>query len=505
MKVSNKVFSDIQIREIAEDVGISLCYGHFSVIHPGHIRYLQHSKKVNSKLWVIVKRISNEDSGKLNYSINDRANSVASIEIVDKVITLDSGSLLDIVKQVRPLFLCLGNEFASERPSEIDEAINWLEKNGGKVEFHAGDVSYNTTDLLHADASTLDLTRTSKFIEICREGHIDFLNLRKVIQSFSEKKILVIGDTIVDQYIACDALGMSAEAPVIVVRELESKNYIGGAAIVAAHLAALGVQTKFISVTGQDDQSEFIHNELALLNVQASLFPDSSRPTTYKTRYVVENQKVFRVSRLKDHPISREIEDHILIEIESELPNFDGVVVSDFVYGTLTPRVLDHLVKLTKKYGLPIFGDQQSSSQIGNISRFQGFTYLFPTEKEARMGLEDNGGGIEWIANSLLRKTNSNGLVLKLGANGFLVYSDTDSNLSRIHIPSLVSNPVDVSGAGDSLLAAVAAGVCAKASILESSLVAACVAALAVQTMGNVAISKNRLLNYLSELEKINV
>ena len=108
-----------------------------------------------------------------------------------------------------------------------------------------------------------------------------------------EIRLIVLGDTIVDQYAACEAIGMSAEAPVVVVRELEHKNFIGGAAVVAAHISALGAKCDFISVVGADSTAELVSKELATQGIGNGLSRDPTRPTTFKKRYVVENQKLF--------------------------------------------------------------------------------------------------------------------------------------------------------------------------------------------------------------------
>ena len=120
--------------------------------------------------------------------------------------------------------------------------------------------------------------------------------------------MLVIGDAILDQYAGCEALGMSAEAPVIVVKELDTETYIGGGAIVSAHIKALGAKCQFISVVGDDKEAEYVRNSMRDLEVTAKLIVDKTRPTTFKKRYVVENQKLFRVSRLDDHFLNKSIE-----------------------------------------------------------------------------------------------------------------------------------------------------------------------------------------------------
>ena len=106
---------------------------------------------------------------------------------------------------------------------------------------------------------------------------------------------------------------MSAEAPVVVVKEIESKNFIGGAAIVAAHIRALGAKCSYISVIGKDKEGEYAEKYILSKGVDSCLFVDSTRPTTLKKRYVVDNQKIFRVSRLEEKNISSEMEEKIII------------------------------------------------------------------------------------------------------------------------------------------------------------------------------------------------
>ena len=117
------------------------------------------------------------------------------------------------------------------------------------------------------------------------------------IDSWNKTNLLIIGDTILDQYAGCEAIGMSAEAPVLVVKELQRKNFLGGASIVASHIAALGAKSHFISAVGKDNNAEIIEDKLIKQNIKYDLIKDPSRPTTFKKRYVVENQKIFRDSR----------------------------------------------------------------------------------------------------------------------------------------------------------------------------------------------------------------
>ena len=294
---------------------------------------------------------------------------------------------------------------------------------------------------------------------------------------------------------------MSAEAPVVVVRELEHKNFIGGAAVVAAHISALGAQCDFISVVGADNTAELVRQELSVQGIGDGLSTDPSRPTTFKKRYVVENQKLFRVSRLEDHNLDTEVEDQIIAQLTRLAPGAHGIVVSDFVYGVVTPKILEVVHELAKQHNLLLFGDLQCSSQVGSITRFENFSLLCPNEREARLALQDKDSVLEQVSQRLVQITRTERLVMKLGPEGFIAYDrDQDGLLSSQAFPALSVNPLDVAGAGDSLLALFATGLASGQAMMPTAALACCMAALAVETMGNTPISAAALGRSVQEV-----
>ena len=225
-----------------------------------------------------------------------------------------------------------------------------LKQHGGRVQFHAGEVNYASTDLLTSSEKDLSQQRRLQFVAACHRQGLSRSHLLQSMQHWSDTRLIVLGDTIVDQYAACEAIGMSAEAPVVVVRELAKRNFIGAAAVVSAHIRALGAQVDLVSVVGDDSTANLVEQQLEKQGIGNSLITDASRPTTFKKRYVVENQKLFRVSRLEQHNLDVQIEDQLIARLEELAPKAQGFVVSDFVYGVVTPRVLDAVQRLSKRY-----------------------------------------------------------------------------------------------------------------------------------------------------------
>ena len=473
-----------------------LAYGHFSTIHPGHIRYLRHARSLGSQL--IIALIGDGSGTDFPFIQRERAEALCLLGIADAVLLLEGDDLDPIIGTLQPSVLVLGNEYRDN--PEIQSTLQQQRKQGGSVQFHAGEVHYATTDLLSSSERDLRKERLSLFKAACKRQDIKKQLLLNAITEWGETRLIVLGDTIVDQYAACEAIGMSAEAPVVVVRELDHKNFIGGAAVVAAHISALGAKCDFISVVGTDKTAELVKKELAAQNIGNGLSHDASRPTTFKKRYVVENQKLFRVSRLEDHNLDTTVENQVIAQLERLAPKAKGIVVSDFVYGVVTPRILEVVQRLAIENNLLLFGDLQCSSQVGSVTRFEGFSLLCPNEREARLALQDKDSGLEQLSRQLLQITKSERLVMKLGSEGFIAYDRSPNGQLRSQpFPALSVNPLDVAGAGDSLLALFATGLASGQGMMPTAALACCMASLAVETMGNTPISGSVLRNGLNE------
>ena len=159
---------------------------------------------------------------------------------------------------------------------------------------------------------------------------------------------------------------------------------------------------------------------------------------------------------------------------------------------------------MAKQHNLLLFGDLQCSSQIGSVTRFKGFSLLCPNEREARLALQDKDSGLEQLSQRLLHNTQCERMVMKLGPEGFIAYDrEANGTISSQPFPALSVNPLDVAGAGDSLLALFATGLASGQDMMPTAALACCMAALAVETMGNTPISAAALRNNLQELQLV--
>lgn len=482
-------------------LGCTLTYGHFSTIHPGHIRYLKHAKKKGNKLVVALLGDSNSSIKKFQFLQKERAKSLEIFSIIDNVICLNNNEIDTIIEIIKPSFLVLGTEYKNSSNEQINKAISLQKQSNRFVEFHAGEVNYASTDLFTTSENELSNQRKKQFLLACKDQNIKKKDLLNAINEWKDKRILVIGDTILDQYSACEPLGMSAEAPIVVVKELEQKNFIGGASIVASHIAALGSKCNLISVIGNDAIGDIVKKDLFQKKISSGLVIDPSRPTTFKKRYLVENQKLFRVSKLDDRPISEDVENQLIFKLEKLGPQSNCIVISDFVYGVITERIINKVKEISNMYSIPLIGDIQCSSQIGTLMKFSNFSLLCPNEREARIALQDNHSGIEKISNDIIARLKIDGLVMKLGPDGFITYDFSEKQKKiRQAFPALTANPIDVAGAGDSLIAVMANGLASNHKLMLTAAMAGCMASISVSKMGNIPIKNKELIQFINKI-----
>jgi rfaE bifunctional protein kinase chain/domain len=185
---------------------------------------------------------------------------------------------------------------------------------------------------------------------------------------------------------------------------------------------------------------------------------DDSRPTTLKQRYRSKGKSLLRVSKLHQGPISLEIQKRIIDNLEKIITNVDLVIFSDFNYGCLPQDMLDKIISCAQTNNVFIAADSQSSSQIGDISRYKGVNLITPTEREARISTKNKDSGIIVLAEELRHLTGASSVFLKMGEEGFIIHSPSNiEGWVTDRIEALNSSPKDVSGAGDTFLAGLVA------------------------------------------------
>jgi len=468
-----------------------LVYGDFNILHPGHIRFLRFASEQGNRL--IVGLLSKSISTGADLPDDVRLEAIRSLGCVTESIIV-TDSISDLILRTQPDVIVKGKEHEGKPAQEL----SLIRELGIKLIFSSGSMGHSESELSYRYKNNhpLELGKLSDFLE---RKKITYSDLYDLVGRFKALKVCVVGDLIVDEYISCEALGMSQEDPTIVVTPVESTKFLGGAGIVAAHAAALGAEVTLLSVTGKDAAGKFAHERLDEYGVHYICPEDPGRPTTVKQRYRCDGKTVFRISHLREDSISLEIQSAILQYLSRLSHQTDLLIFSDFNYGVVTLDLIQAACNLKWKEGAVQVADSQTSSQLGDITKFQNMTAVYATEHESRTSLRDKDSGLVVLGTRLLERTNSTHIFLKLGPDGLLTLSrPTEKPEKPDLVPSVARSPVDTAGAGDSLLVASALTIAAGGSSWHAAAIGAVAAGIQVSRLGNTPITFNSIIaNFL--------
>ena len=319
-----------------------LITGRFNILHPGHIRLLKFAKELGGKLFVGVE--SDVIAGKNAYVKEDmRLESLKSNSWVDNCFIFN-GNIEAIVDKYKIDIIVKGKE----HESKYNEEFEIMQRKNGKLIFSSGETIFSSIDLLTKEYFNSNSNSIKIPYDYLERHTLSLEKLRKIVNCFSKLKICVIGDLIMDEYITCQALGMSQEDPTIVVTPIHNTIFVGGAGIVAAHASGLGASVEFITVVGNDNIKKSAQEKLHTYKVKTNFFIDESRPTTLKQRFRSKGKTLLRVSHLHQGPISIEIQTQIFNKVQNLLDKIDLFVFSDFNYGCLPQSLVDKIINIIK-------------------------------------------------------------------------------------------------------------------------------------------------------------
>ena len=468
--------------------------GHFNVIHPGHLRLLRFARESGDYLIVAVEsdRIAGNSA---HVPEKLRFEGVSSNSWVDKAMLVDE-PVSNVIQQLKPDIVVKGKEHQLRFNPEQEIVDSY----GGKMLFDSGEATFSSLDILRKEFYQSTMDDICLPLEYMERHDIKVERIKNLINKFSSLRVCVVGDLIVDEYITCEPLGMSQEDPTIVVTPIDTTKFIGGAAIVAAHAAGLGANVEFVSIVGDDEGHLFAHDKLMESGVAATLIVDKARPTTIKQRFRSKGKSLLRVSHLHQSAISPLLQKSIIDKITSIIDSVDLLVFSDFNYGCLPQELVDQIISLAKSNNVMLAADSQSSSQIGDISRFKKMDLITPTEREARISTRNSEDGLVVLAEQLRQQSSARNILLKIGEEGVLIHAHDNNGgdgwlTDRIN--ALNSAPRDVAGAGDSLLISSALTLVSGGTIWEATLIGSLAAAIQVGRVGNTPLQVDELFQDL--------
>ena len=318
----------------------------------------------------------------------------------------------------------------------------------------------------------------------------------EIMETASHRKVVILGDVMLDEFVWGDVTRISPEAPVPVVDIRRESVHLGGAANVLANVVALGARACVVGVIGDDSAGDRLRaslKEASPLQTDNYLVVAPGRPSTTKTRIIAHNQLVVRADREQRSPVNGQVEQRILSALKQALEDADAFVVSDYDKGVVTPRILEEILDLAYKR-VPVLIDPK----IRNFEHYHPATLITPNHYEAlRMTnmQEDSDDGLHKSARAIRQKLDCDAVLITRGDRGIMLLQGDGQ---PVFVETAAREVFDVTGAGDTVIATLATSLAAGATMFEAANLANHAAGIVVGKVGTATASAAELLNTFS-------
>jgi rfaE bifunctional protein kinase chain/domain len=321
--------------------------------------------------------------------------------------------------------------------------------------------------------------------------------LIEILEQFKSKKIGVIGDMMLDEYIIGNVTRISPEAPVPVVEVKEERFVLGGAANVINNLYALGAKVYAMGIIGKDNNGKRLKDELQNKNVDySSLIEVSDRPTIMKQRVLASNQQLLRLDWEKKNPIGMEIENKLIENYSEIIEELDGIIISDYDKGLLTSKLAKKVIEIANLKNKIVIVDPKPS----NSENYKGATSMTPNLKESSecfgRQLPETLDEVIKIGQEIREKLNLDHLLMTRSEKGMSIFIEDDV----IHIPTFAKEVYDVTGAGDTVISIYTLALATGASKEEAAKIANTGAGVVVGRVGTSTVSQQEIIEFYDEI-----
>jgi D-beta-D-heptose 7-phosphate kinase/D-beta-D-heptose 1-phosphate adenosyltransferase len=316
-------------------------------------------------------------------------------------------------------------------------------------------------------------------------------NLRSLIHRFANTTVLVVGDVMIDEYIWGKVTRISPEAPVPILDVVSESQRLGGAANVIHNLHALGGTPLLCSVIGDDSNGEILSDTLQAIGVEpAGLMIDPARPTTIKTRVIAHHQQVARLDRESREDISGAMTKHMIETITGLLPRVDAILIEDYGKGVVTSELVQAIVSLAQQHGKIVAVDPKTN----HFRRYTGVSVLTPNHHEAGASLHttiNTHADLLSAGKQLLDNLGSAYVLITRGEEGMSLFERHTHMVT--HVPTMAQEVYDVTGAGDTVIAALTLGLAAGGDPVDAVLVSNAAAGVVVGKVGTATVDRQEL------------
>jgi rfaE bifunctional protein kinase chain/domain/rfaE bifunctional protein nucleotidyltransferase chain/domain len=459
-------------------------HGVFDLLHPGHIRHLREARSFGNVLVVTITDDAHVNKGPHRPAFPEglRAEAIAALEVVDFVAINHSATAVEAIDALKPDVYAKGPDYRAAG----EDISGGIVAEQQAVAAHGGilgitdDITFSSSALINEYLPAYP-SAVQNYLRDVRDQYsakdiIAYLNL------LQDMRVLVVGETILDEYVYCDQMGKSAKDPVLAMRYKSSETYAGGTLAIANHLSEFCKSVEIVTYLGSlDAQESFVRKNLKP-KVRLNAIYKSNSPTIVKRRYVEASlgTKMFEVYVINDDDLDEVQEADLCSLLELRLPGADAVIASDFGHGLLTPT---SKALLAERASFLAVNTQVNAANIRfhAISSYSRADYVCINEAELRLDARDRNSPVEKLITGLTKRVACDKFLVTQGQSG-VTYLE---NGILSPAPSLATNVVDRIGSGDAVLALTSVCVASGMPAQIVAFIANVVGAQMVQIMGN--------------------
>ena len=477
------------------------CHGVFDLMHPGHVRHFEAARAQGDVLVVTVTpdRYVNKGPGRPVFNERLRSESVAALGSVAFVAITESPSAEDVIRLIRPAVYVKGSDYADAKDDltgKIADERRAVEEVGGRVHF--------TTEITFSSSSLLNLhfdvypEEAQGFLRDFRQRH-SADEVVGLLKDLKRLKVLVVGETIIDEYHYVHAMQKSPKELLVTTRFVREEHFAGGILACANHAAGFCGEVDIVTVLGtRDPREDFIRRQLKP-NVSPRFFYREDTGTIVKRRYVEQAflNKMFEVSFLDDGDLPSRVAHRVEEYLIDALPRYDVVIVADYGHGFLNRDLIRLLSSESRFLAVNV---QTNSANLGYnlISKYPRADYVCIDEPEVRLAAHDRRSNLEEIIGRLSKDLSSPRVAITRGHKGCVSFADPDG---FYQVPVLSREIVDRIGAGDAYLSVTAPCTAAGYHPEMVGFIGNAVGALAVRIVGNrTAVEPVPLFKFINAL-----
>ena len=478
------------------------CHGVFDPMHIGHIRHFAAARNFGDILIVTVTpdRFVNKGPHRPVFPEDLRAEAIAALESIDFVAVNQWPTAIETIQTLKPDVFVKGSEFRGGK--DLTGAIG-LEENavvsvGGRLEF-TDDMTFSASHLVNRHLSVFPQEVSDYLADFSARYQTG--EILKHLDQSRALKVLVVGETVIDDYQYVEAIGKSSKEPTLVVNSLSNDRFVGGAAAVSNHVAGFCDRVALHSILGEvNSEEEFIRSRLKN-NISPSFLFRKRSPTIVKRRFIEQYfySKLFEVYELNDELPTAEESAAWTNSLAGRLSEFDVVIVIDSGHGFLTQEMIDLLCRESRFLAV---NTQSNAGNLGYhvISNYPRADFVCIAENEMRLESRDRRGDLRPMMEDVAKRLNCPRVVVTRGKKGCSTFR---SGQGHVDIPAFASNVIDRIGAGDAFLSITALCAAQDAPLEVLGFIGNVVGAQAVATVGNKAsIERIPLSRHIEHLLK---